>query len=365
MTRRGRAGDVSRPRWYLLIHQLPPEPLYLRAKIRQRLARVGAVALKKSVYALPLRDDCLEDLQWIAEEAASGGGEAHVCAADFADSATDATLVARFRAERRRDYEESADAIAQEIARARRGGGSRPAEEELPVAAARLRKRLAEIVRIDFFDAAGHDRAEALLRELESLARPPDAPPENGEKPAPRFAGRTWVTRRGVQIDRIASAWLVRRFLDRRARFRFVDPKDPRRPGEVAFDMVGGDFTHEGDRCTFETLLRRTGPMDAALAAISEIVHDIDLKDGKFVRPEARGVEQVIAGLVLAARTDEERLDRGFPLFDELSASFRGRPARGKRRRCRHDSEARAESDGFVRRADGDGRGGARPDAGG
>ena len=329
---RGRPGGRA---WYLLIHQIPPEPLYLRAKIRQRLAKVGAVALKNSVYALPRREDCLEDLQWIAEEAVAGGGEAHVCSAEFADAATGEGLVRRFREERRRDYEELAEAIGDEIARARRGGDARPSVEELPAAAARLAKRLADAARIDWFGAPGRDRAETLLRELESLARAPEAPAPGPRRRRTDLSGRTWVTRRGVQVDRVASAWLIRRFIDARARFRFVDPKEPRRPDEIAFDMVGGEFTHEGDRCTFETLLLRAAPDEPALRALAEIVHDVDLKDGKFGRPEAQGVERVIAGLVLSTPDDAERLDRGFALFDELYAAFGGRrgKARTKRRR--------------------------------
>ena len=132
------------------------------------------------------------------------------------------------------------------------------------------------------------------------------------------------MTRKGVKVDRIASAWLVRRFLDARARFRFIDPKqETARPREITFDMVGGDFTHEGDSCTFETLRGRAGIKDPALGPIAEIVHGIDLKDGKFGRPETRGIEQVLAGIVNAYSRDEERLERGFALFDELYESFR------------------------------------------
>ena len=161
------------------------------------------------------------------------------------------------------------------------------------------------------------------LTDLERRARPAGG----AAKPRPRgISGRTWVTRRGVKVDRIASAWLIRRFVDAKARFRFVDPKavEPR-PDELRFDMVGGDFTHEGDRCTFETLLDRTRVRDPALRKIAEIVHDIDVKDGKFARPEAAGIEQVLSGLLKSTAEDEARLQRGFALFDELYESFRAK----------------------------------------
>jgi hypothetical protein len=137
--------------------------------------------------------------------------------------------------------------------------------------------------------------------------------------------GRVWATRRGVQIDRIASAWLIRRFIDPNARFRFVDAADARDPKELRFDMVGGDFTHEEDRCTFETLVRRIALDEPALASVAEVVHDIDIKDRKFGRPDALGVQQVVLGIVLDSANDEERLQRGFALFDNLYASFRMR----------------------------------------
>jgi hypothetical protein len=137
-------------------------------------------------------------------------------------------------------------------------------------------------------------------------------------------------------VDRIATAWLVRRFLNPRARFRFVDPDrpGPRRRGEVWFDMPGGDLTHEGDRCTFETVLGRAGLREAALARIAEIVHDLDLKDDKYGRPEAPGVQQMLAGLYARHPDDQQRLEAGFQVFDNLYAGV-GAPRAARRRRRR------------------------------
>ncbi len=296
--------------WYLLIHQLPPEPLYLRAKIRQRLSRVGAVALKNAVYVLPRRDECLEDFQWIAQEALAGGGEAHVCEAGFLDPNTETDIVAQFQAERNMDYDELAQSL--------RPSGPK---EELPARLSRARKRFEEIVKIDFFGAPARRKVEKFLKGLEAEAH--RAPTPSSGRGRSDLTGKTWVTRRGVHIDRIASAWFIRRFVDSKARFRFIDPKERSRAGELRFDMVGGDFTHEGDRCTFETLLARTALANRPLVDIAEIVHDIDLKDGKFGRPEAAGIERVLTGLILANPEDEARLERGFVLFDELHQSFR------------------------------------------
>lgn len=311
------------PRWYLLIHQLPPKPLYLRAKIRQRLERVGALPLKNSVYVLPRQDDCLEDFQWIAEEAIAGGGEAFVCESEFAFGVKSQDLIDRFQRARTADFE----ALAGEIRSVLRALGPRrrksPPGEDVAARVARLKKRFEELSAVDFFDTPARHEAEMALLSAEDRFRPAETSVPKVEDRRAELVGRTWVTRTGIQIDRIASAWLIRRFIDADARFRFVSAgaKD-HDPGEIQFDMVGGEFTHEGERCTFETLAARAGIVDPAVASLARIVHDIDLKDGKYGRAEAPGVAQMILGLVLAHPGDEARLERGLALFDDLYRSF-------------------------------------------
>ena len=292
-------------RWWLLIHQLPPRPLYLRAQIRNALARVGAIAVKNAVYALPRTDASLEALRGIAARATAGGGEAFLCDAQFLDRSVEEALVRDSRAAREAQYENLACALKTAV--------------DAP-AIARARRRFEKIERIDFFDSPGRARAEELLRRAgpRPAARRPRA-----KNPLAAWTGRTWTTRRGLHIDRMACAWFIRRFLDPRARFRFIDPKEPARADELRFDMAGGDFTHEGDRCTFETLLARTGITDRALSEVAEIVHDIDLKDGKFDRAEAAGVERLVTGIILEAPKDPDRLERALALFDGLHRSFR------------------------------------------
>jgi hypothetical protein len=326
--------------WYLLIHQLPPKPLYLRARIRQRLARVGAVALKNSVYVLPATPESLEDCQWIAEEAVAGGGEAWVCAADFRGRPGNAEIEERFRRERAADYATIAEQLRKLLRERRRPGAVATPEDELSSRLRRLVKRLAEVTAIDFFAAPGRAEAEALAGRLEERlraaggSRAPGGAPAGGARSgaAGELTGRVWVTRKGVHADRIASAWLIRRFVDPAARFRFADSQSPEAaPGELRFDTVGGELTHEGDRCTFETLVARLGLRDPAVAQIAEIVHDIDLKDAKFGRADAPGILQLVNGLALAHPDDLDRLDRGFALFDDLYESFRRQPSEPRR----------------------------------
>ena len=296
--------------WLLLVHSVPAEPLYLRAKVRRLLDHAGAIALKKAVYALPSSDpSCRDAMEHVASEAVAGGGHGYVAECTFVDPQTDDLLIEGSRSARRSDYDDLFEDL--------RGLDG----EATPEAVARARRRFDAIRRIDFFDAPGRKRVEALLSRVEGK-------PARSSEAADRFSGlvgRVWATRRGVQIDRIASAWLIRRFIDPEAGFRFIDPKEERRPDELRFDMVGGDFTHEGNGCTFETLVRTLALPDPALCQVAEIVHDIDIKDGKFGRADAPGVQQVLLGIVLHSSDDEERLRRGFALFDDLYASFRSR----------------------------------------
>jgi hypothetical protein len=317
--------------WYVLIHQLPPRPLYLRAKVRNRLSKVGAVALKNSVYVLPCTDDCLEDLQWIVEEAVAGGGEAFISEARFVTGISNEALVKLFQGERQADYAALTGEIRESLASLKRRSGVNPPEQELVGRLARLKKRLDEIKAIDFFPAPGRHECEAALRNLEDRLQPKTRGRAKHARKHMDLLGRTWVTRCGIKIDRIASAWLVRRFIDPDARFRFVDPKgaEAAAPGEIRFDMVPGDFTHEGDRCTFETLVARAGIADPAVSEIAELVHDIDLKDGKYGRTDAPGIQRLLLGLVLSHPSDEDRLGRGFALFDDLHRSFSGATAEG------------------------------------
>lgn len=304
--------------WYVLIHQLPPDPPYLRAKIANRLARIGALALKNAVYVLPRRDSCLEDLQWIAEEATASGGTAYIAAVDWIAGVTDDDLRQRFAEARAADYRALAAEIREEMATRSRGTRGRPAP---------LRQRLAEIAAVDWFAAPGREQAEELLNQLESETGRA-AGGRSARATAAELRGLTWITRPEVYVDRIATAWLVRRFVDPQARFRFTaTPERRRRAGEITFDVAGGDLTHEGERCTFQVLLDRLALKDAALRTIGEIVADIDFKESRHGHPETAGIGRLLSGLVARYARDRERIEKGAELFDALYAALRAAPA--------------------------------------
>ena len=312
--------------WLLLIHQLPPQPAYLRVKIWRRLQALGAVAVKGAVYALPHDEQTQEDLRWLVREIVGSGGEASICEARFVDGLSDQQVRALFDAARDADYEtirKEAGALVDGLA----AQPERQAESSKQVA--RLRRQLNQAAGIDFFGASGRAAAEAAVSALEArLAEPePEVTGKSSEGlRGPR--GRTWVTREGVHVDRIASAWLIRTFIDPDARFAFAPSAGAaRRPGEIRFDMYEAEFTHQGDKCTFEVLLERAALDDPALHAIGEVVHDIDLKDGKFGREETPGIAGLLGGIVLAHQDDEQRLARGAAMLDDLYRYLRGKPS--------------------------------------
>ena len=320
---KGSSGPQA-ARWVLLIHQIPPKPDYFRVKVWRRLQRVGAVAIKDSVYVLPRTDETMEDFQWQLREIVAEGGEASVCEASFVDGLRDTEIEAIFRTAREADYREIT-ASARRLLKALPSGRRRSKTDgQIESELGRLKRRLAEAVTIDFFGAPSRRAAQESIARIEAGkrtrdSRDNDAATASGEAAVKRPRGAMWVTREGVYVDRIASAWLIRRFIDPRARFKFVTPKSYRpKPGELRFDMFEAEYTHEGEACTFETLTKRVGLTDPALRAVGEIVHDIDYKEAKFGRPETAGVERLLSGIARQHPGDSARLARGAILFDAL-----------------------------------------------
>jgi hypothetical protein len=312
------AKPVAPARWLLLTHQLPPSPAYFRVRIRRRLAAIAAVPVKNSVYALPANDVTREDFEWLVREIVEDGGEATLCEAVFIDGETDERLRTAFDAERSAAYA----AILEEADRLQ-AGSIRPADAAVTLQA--LKRRLGEVKAKDFFHAVGRSEAEnaVSILEMELSKDHGEGEMRSEERTLERVTGRTWVTRRGARVDRIASSWLIRRYIDPEARFKFVEPEgyDPE-AGELRFDMFEGEFTHEGEQCTFETLVRLFGLTDPALRAISEIVHDIDLKEERFGRAETAGVASMIHGITATSDQDSERIRRGGEMLDDLFAHF-------------------------------------------
>ncbi len=314
-------SEPQRSSWLLLAFQLPSDEAYLRVKVWRRLQGVGAVSFRNALYVLPANEQTLEDFEWILREIRECGGNGAVFEAELTGSSNDSAIRGHFDAARETDYLALADELKSTASGRPRAIASTTERSSL---VARVRRRLREIESIDFFNANGRETVHALLEKLERLESETRQEEIMSESAAVRPpSGRVWVTRARVRVDRMASAWLIRRRIDPDARFKFVEARGYRPgAGELRFDMFEAEYTHDSDRCTFEVLLDLVPDRDMALSAIGEIVHDLDIKDGKYDRPEAAGIRQLIDGIIATTESDEERLRRSALLFDDLYQSF-------------------------------------------
>ena len=316
--------------WLVLVYQFPKGPGSRRVKVWRRLQAVGAVAIKNSVYVLPCNDQAREDFAWLLTELKGDGADGAILESRFIDGMSDQQIRDLFNTARDNDYKALADEIEQVLASLPVAieADDEESRQNAYRALQRARKRIAEIEAIDFFAADGHDNAEDAMRTLngriESGSTSEIAKEASMEAAALQdLRNRVWVTRHGVRVDRIASAWLVKRWIDPDAHFKFVPSREySPDDDEIRFDMFEAEFTHQGDRCTFEVLARLARPDDSALRSIGEIVHDIDLKDGKFDRPETPGIANLVSGIVAGTDDDERRIERGSQLFDDLYQFF-------------------------------------------
>jgi hypothetical protein len=305
----------------MFVHQLPAHPSNLRVRTWRRLQQIGAVAVKQAVYVLPDSPGAREDFEWLRTEIEGAGGQASVFVADTVDSWTHDALVEEFRRTRQDAYADLARQAEQQLRsstsrRSRRLPSRRVVQQ--------LRERLAAIERVDFFGSAGRDRAVTLVRQVEERASGAQRTAANVKTgDAPRsYRAQLWVTRPRPGVDRMASAWLISRFIDPEARFAFAAERNAVPANAIPFDMFGVEFSHQGDGCTFETLCAFFGLQEPALARLAAIVHDLDLKDGRFGAPEAATIGTVIEGLQLAHGDDETLLVHGMALFDSLYRAF-------------------------------------------
>jgi hypothetical protein len=322
--------SVKKPEWILLIHQLPPKPTNLRVRIWRKLQKLGAVAIKNSVYVLPANEKTHEDFQWLKQEIESAGGEAAVFQAGSVEGATDEEIIAAFR--KARDEEFAAitaelDGLTGAIRGQTRGkhlSAGRLAAHETEID--KLHAELERITAIDFFNAGGREPALAAYERCQKAIRAAHGPVskatrstiKSGTLDLAKYQGRRWMTRRNPHIDRLASAWLIRQFIDKRPRFYFVADGETVESA-IPFDMFGADFTHHGEDCTFETLLKRFGLNEIkGLRELAEIVHDIDLKDDKFHRLEGAGLNAIINGLSGTLRDDRKLLQQCSAILDGL-----------------------------------------------
>ena len=310
-------------RWLTLLMSLPPKPTRHRVGVWRKLQRMGAVRLRSAGWILPETPETTELFQWLVQEIQSFRGEATLLRVDRIETMSDDEIAALFHKARGAEYH-AVVAGCREILRQldRYQGRHRRPVGQLRGRLDALRRELDRIQSIDYLKASAGPRAHALWETTAKRLRAAESPgPTTGGRHRSSLPahGSTWVTRPRPHIDRIGSAWLIKRFCDPDAQFAFADAADAARKG-VPFDVLGADFGHHGEDCTFETLVRRFRINDRRVKLIAEIVHEADLHDGKFTRSEASGVDLAINALVETTSDDHDLLARGMALFDGLYA---------------------------------------------
>jgi hypothetical protein len=308
------------PRWLLVVPALPHVTAGIRSKTLNRLRRLGAIAVKPSVFVLPDSPAAREDIAWLKADTERGGGEMTAFAADSVDAWTDGRLVEEFRRTTQIAYARLARDLERALAPRRFARSTGLSLRVLD----RLLARASDIERLDFFGGAGRDRVRALVataRERHSGAGR-SGPPDQRRA----YRGCRWVTLPRPGADQMSSAWLIRRFVDEEATFGFAPNAQSVAAGDVAFDMFGVELSHRGDECTFETLRDRFGVRDDGIEHLARLVHDLDLKDGRYEAPAAATLGSLIEGLQLAESDDTVLLAHGMVLFEALYRSV-GRPS--------------------------------------
>jgi hypothetical protein len=302
----------------LLLVEIPPKPSSLRVRVWRRLRSLGAVPLKRSAYLLPDTPERYEDFQWLAQEIERDGGDATLIRVQHIENVSPAEVVRLFHDPRDQDYKQLAGRyrkVLQDLDRAKSEAARARIQEQL----ARVAKDYQRVRDVDFFDAPGGAEVRRLEEAIAMRTRRPESP--RREAPVTldltKLRGRRWVTRPRPHVDRIASAWLIKRFIDPDAVFVFAPPGEFPQDA-LPFDAPGVELSHHGEDCTFETLIKRARLRDRRLARLAEVVHEADLRDGKYPHEEARGIDVSVRALLAASPDDHQVLSQGMSLFEGL-----------------------------------------------
>lgn len=318
--------------WILFFYSVPSKPVSNRMTVWRKLMKAGAIPLKGAVYIMPYSLEHYELLQWLVAEIKAMNGDAVLVSIDRVDTIKDNELVALFNQARKSDYAtlgHDLEEVVRKLNSIKKGGQDQNAKG-LSGQLDKIVKSFADIRKIDFFAVSEgvslHAAIDRLHDELDQLLGSPKKSERAAvlsPKVASNYLGRVWATRKQPFVDRMACAWLIKHAIDQDAVFEFIDEDDlSALPATtVVFDMYGGEFTHVGELCTFEVLLKTFGLKDKALKEIAETVHDLDMKDGKYQAPEALGVERILTGIRKTAADDRAALSQGMQVFEMLYVS--------------------------------------------
>ena len=300
--------------WLLFLYTLPAKKAAGRLNLWRKLKKAGAYLLRTSAYVLPDEPAHVERFQWLAQQVREDGGEATLARVTRIEGMANEDLARLFNEARAEDYAVVEKTLGELIAANRKKIG-----EEFANAVEKLRAQFQEIQAIDYFECPVAHEVEMLFQRAGKLLEPHAK--SAARLDAKRFQGKTWLTRPHPEIDRVGSAWLIHKFIDRRATFVFASSPSAH-PDALPFDMADVEFTHHGDDCTFETLLKRFAISNPSACRIGEMIHDVDLEDGKFQRVECVGLDLLFKGWARLGLSDAEILKKGFECFDALHATL-------------------------------------------
>ena len=315
--------------WLLFFYSVPSKPVSNRMKVWRKLIKAGAVQLKGSVYILPDTEEHYEFLQWLVSEIAGMKGEGAFARIEKIETMKNTEIIACFDEQRGSDYRDirkSLDDLERRLGSIQKGTrdqNTKAISEQLD----KLVREYDGIAAVDFFHSSNGKSLSEKIDNLKSQIKALSGAETKKESPIqPRdiakYQGRVWVTRKKPFIDRMASAWLIKEFIDHKAAFGFIDEKaiDGLNKNSSAFDIRGGEFTHSGEMCTFEVLIKAFGLRDKILRKMAEVVHDLDMKDDKY-KAEAKGLEDILSGIRKSAKDDMESLEKGMSIFEMFYVS--------------------------------------------
>ena len=320
----------AKQEWLLIFYSVPSHPVSSRMKIWRKLVRSGAVQLKGAVYVIPATDEHQELFQWLIGEVRSLGGDGAFARSSAIETMSDdevRELFIRQINEEYRGMEKAVSSLEQKIQSIRKGTKLQdrsPLIDQL----AKASRDFEDIRKRDFFSSAAGEAISKRLLQLQSGLKGLDkggfgevaaVSPKHAEK----YQNRVWITRKKPFVDRMASAWLIKRFIDTNATFKFIEERElsAGAPGSVAFDLRNAEFTHVGDLCTFEVLVKAFAIKDKAVKQLAEIVHDLDVKDEKYGNAGTTGVEEILTGIRKTGKNDLDTLERGMAVFEMLYQS--------------------------------------------
>ena len=323
-------ADKKAPAWLLFFYSVPSKPVSSRMKVWRKLMKSGAVQLKGSVYILPDNEEHHEFLQWLVTEISGMKGEGAFARIDNIETIKNSEIIALFNELRRSDYRNIGkylDDLERRLGSIQKGAKI----QNIKVISEQFDKLVREYDRIsavDFFHSSQGVRLSERIENMTAQIKALSGAKTKKESPIltrdiSKYQAKIWVTRKKPFIDRMASAWLIRKFIDSKAVFDFIDDKeiDAIDENSSAFDIRGGEFTHSGDMCTFEVLIKAFGLKDKILRKMAEIIHDLDMRDDKYKAAEAKGLEDILAGVKKSAKDDSDALEKGMTVFEMLYAS--------------------------------------------